>query len=91
MNSTPAASSTRRMIVGKIPEKDQHAYGFLIPLIIAFVILAAFTHSSGLRAPATAAPAAGARGSYDSDNGHEGGRLGRLLRDEAFLIAVNIA
>jgi hypothetical protein len=26
-----------------------------------------------------------------SDNGHEGGRLGRLLRDEAFLIAVNIA
>jgi len=31
------------------------------------------------------------RGSYDSDNGHEGGRLGRLLRDEAFLLAVNIA
>jgi hypothetical protein len=30
----------------------------------------------------TAAPVAGARGSYDSDNGHEGGRLGRLLRDE---------
>jgi hypothetical protein len=23
--------------------------------------------------------------------GHEGGRLGRLLRDEAFLLAVNIA
>jgi hypothetical protein len=39
----------------------------------------------------TAAPVAGARGSYDSDNGHEGGRLGRLSRDEAFLIAVNIA
>jgi hypothetical protein len=39
----------------------------------------------------TATPAAGARGSYDSDNGHEGGRLGRLSRDEAFLIAVNIA
>jgi hypothetical protein len=39
----------------------------------------------------TAAPVAGARGSYGSDNGHEGGRLGRLLRDEAFLIAVNIA
>jgi hypothetical protein len=26
-----------------------------------------------------------------SDNGHEGGWLGRLSRDEAFLIAVNIA
>jgi hypothetical protein len=39
----------------------------------------------------TAAPVAGARGSYDSDNGHEGGRLGRLLRGEAFLVAVNIA
>ena len=38
-----------------------------------------------------AAPVIGARGSYGSDNGHEGGRLGRLLRDEAFLIAVNIA
>ena len=38
----------------------------------------------------TAAPVAGARGSYDSDNRHEGG-LGRLLRDEAFLVAVNIA
>jgi hypothetical protein len=36
-------------------------------------------------------PVAGARGSNDSDNGHEGGRLGRLSRDEAFLIAVNIA
>jgi hypothetical protein len=36
-------------------------------------------------------PIAGARGSYGSDNGHEGGRLGRLLRDAAFLIAVNIA
>jgi hypothetical protein len=33
----------------------------------------------------------GARGSYDFDNGHEGGRLGRLSRDEAFLLAVNIA
>jgi hypothetical protein len=39
----------------------------------------------------TAAPVAGARGSYDSDSGHEGGRLGRISRDEAFLIAVNIA
>jgi hypothetical protein len=39
----------------------------------------------------TAAPVAGARGSYGSDNRHEGGQLGRLLRDEAFLIAVNIA
>jgi hypothetical protein len=39
----------------------------------------------------TAAPVAGARGSYDSDNRHEGGRSRRLLRDEAFLIAVNIA
>jgi hypothetical protein len=34
---------------------------------------------------------AGARGSYGSDNGHECGRLGRLPRDEAFQIAVNIA
>jgi hypothetical protein len=39
----------------------------------------------------TAALVAGARGSYDADNGHEGRRLGRLSRDEAFLIAVNIA
>jgi hypothetical protein len=39
----------------------------------------------------TAAPVAGARGSYNSDNRQEGGRLGRLLRDEAFLIAVKIA
>jgi hypothetical protein len=39
----------------------------------------------------TAAPFARARGSNDSDNGRDGGRLGRLLRDEAFLIAVNIA
>jgi hypothetical protein len=31
------------------------------------------------------------RGSYGSDNGREGGRLRRLTRDEAFLIAVNIA
>jgi hypothetical protein len=31
------------------------------------------------------------RGSYGSDNRHEGGRLGRLSRHEAFLIAVNIA
>jgi hypothetical protein len=38
----------------------------------------------------TAAPVAVARGSYGSDNRHEGGRLGRLSRDEAFLIAVNI-
>jgi len=28
----------------------------------------------------TAAPVAGALGSYASDNGHEGGRLGRLSR-----------
>jgi hypothetical protein len=33
----------------------------------------------------TAATVAGARGSYDFDNGHEGGRLGWLLRDAAFL------
>jgi hypothetical protein len=33
---------------------------------------------------------AGARGNYDSNNGHEGGRLERLSRDETFLIAVNI-
>jgi hypothetical protein len=39
----------------------------------------------------TAAPVAGIRGSYGCDNGHYGGRLGQLLRDEAFLIAVNIA
>ena len=39
----------------------------------------------------TAAPVAGVRGSYDTDNGQEGGRLGRLLRDEASLVAVNIA
>ena len=39
----------------------------------------------------TAATVAGARGRYDSDNGHEGGWLGRLLRDEVFFIAVNIA
>jgi hypothetical protein len=38
-----------------------------------------------------AAPVAGARCSYGSDNGHESGRLGELTRDEAFLIAVNIA
>jgi hypothetical protein len=38
-----------------------------------------------------AGPVAGARGSYGSDNGHEGRRLGRLSRDEAFLIAVKIA
>ena len=36
----------------------------------------------------TAAPVAGVRGSYGSDNGHEGGRLGRLSRRG---IAVNIA
>jgi hypothetical protein len=36
-------------------------------------------------------PVAGARGSYGSDNEHEGGRLERLSRDEAFPIAVNIA
>jgi hypothetical protein len=46
-----------------------------------------FTQAGSL----TAAPVAGARGSYDSDNGHEGGPMGRLSRDEAFLIAVNIA
>jgi hypothetical protein len=39
----------------------------------------------------TAAPVAGARGSSGSDNRHEGGQLGRLSRDEAFLIEVNIA
>jgi hypothetical protein len=39
----------------------------------------------------TAAPVAGARGNYNSDNGHDDGQLGRLSRDEAFLIAVNIA
>jgi hypothetical protein len=39
----------------------------------------------------TAAAVAGARGSYGSDNGHEGEELGRLSRDEASLIAVNIA
>jgi hypothetical protein len=47
--------------------------------------------ANGRYGSSTAAPVAGARGSYDSDNGHEGGRFGRLLRDEAFLIAVNIA
>src|SRR5580693_7406144 len=31
----------------------------------------------------TAAPVAGARGNYGSDNGHEGGRLGWLSHDEA--------
>ena len=39
----------------------------------------------------TAEPPGQGRGSYDSDNGHEGGRLGRPSRDEAFLLAVNIA
>jgi hypothetical protein len=39
----------------------------------------------------TAARLGQRRGSYGSDNGHEGRRLGRLSRDEAFLIAVNIA
>jgi hypothetical protein len=39
----------------------------------------------------TAAPVAGARGRYGAENGHEGGQLGRLSRDQAFLIAVNIA
>jgi hypothetical protein len=38
-----------------------------------------------------AAPITGARGSYGSDNGHKGGRLGRLSREEVFLIAVNNA
>jgi hypothetical protein len=38
----------------------------------------------------TAAPVAGARGSYDSDNGHEGGRLGAAIARRAFLIPVNI-
>ena len=36
-------------------------------------------------------PSPGWRGSYAPDNGHGGGRLGQLSRDEAFLIAVNVA
>ena len=36
----------------------------------------------------TAAPVAGVRGSYGSDNGHEGGRLGQLSRRD---IAGNFA
>ena len=45
----------------------------------------------GRNGPSTAALDAGTRSGYGSDNGHEGGRLARLLRDEVFLIAVNIA
>ena len=47
-------------------------------------------HLSDVRAgSSTAAPVAGARGSYGSDS--EGGRLERLSPNQAFLIAVNIA
>jgi hypothetical protein len=49
------------------------------------------TAPNGRYGSSTAAPVAGVRGSYGSDNRHEGGQLERLSRDKAFLIAVNIA